>query len=68
MDDSNDFKKSTQLLLKDYPRREPLHLDVVNVLKSIHFEQIMKITMVYPEMFKLICAINPLIGPRGLTP
>lgn len=58
INDSDTLKKSIKMLLHKYPRREPLHLDILRIMQSIHFEKIIKLVLVYPEMFKLFCEIN----------
>jgi hypothetical protein len=57
----NDMEEIVSILLKEYPRREPLHFDTLSMLKSNYFEQIMRNILTYPSMFKLICGINPMV-------
>ncbi len=61
INDSNDLKNVINILHQQYPYREPLHNDIFNVLNSIHFEQVIKKILIYPEMFKLFCGIDPCI-------
>ncbi len=62
INDSNDLKNVVNVLHRQYPNREPLHNDILNVLNSIHFEQVIKKILIYPEMFKLFCGIDPTIN------
>ncbi len=62
INDSNDLKEVIGVLNKQYPNREPLHIDILNVLNSMHFEQVIGKILIYPEMFKLFCGINPIVN------
>lgn len=54
-----DLKDVINLFYQQYPNREPLHNDILNVLNSTHFEQVVRKILIYPDMFKLFCGIDP---------
>ena len=58
INNSVDLKEVIELLHEQYPNREPLHLDILNVIKSKHFEQVLRTIMCYTDMFKLFCGID----------
>jgi hypothetical protein len=62
IDNSDDLKEVISILYQQYPNREPLYNDILNVLRSQHFEQVLKTILSYTEMFKLFCGIDPIIN------